>query len=161
MKYLKNIHTLEDLKKEYRRWAMQLHPDRGGSTAEMQILNAEYEQLFRKVKDVHTNKEGDEYRRETNEAPEDFTTLINELLKLNNIHIEVIGSFVWVSGDTRPYRDILKSLGLKWHHKKACWFLSPDGYRRRGNKEYSMDDIRSMYGVAYDEEVHRRELAAV
>lgn len=152
MKYLKNIRTLEELKKAYRGWAVKLHPDRGGSTEEMQILNAEYEILFAKVKDVHVNKDGEEYRKESAEAPQDFVNVINELLKLNNIHIEVIGCFLWVSGDTRPYKDVLKKLGLKWHHKKACWFLSPEGYRRHGDKEYSMNQIRDMYGVEYDEE---------
>lgn len=158
MKYLKNIKTLEELKKEYRKWAMKLHPDMGGSTEDMQILNAEYEALFTKVKDIHTNKDGQEYRKATNEAPQDFIRIINELLKLGGIHIEVIGCFLWVSGDTKPHKDKLKALGLKWHNKKSCWFLSPEGYRRQGNQEYSMDYIRDLYGVQYDEETSREEI---
>lgn len=158
MKYLKNISTLEELKKAYRQWATKLHPDVGGSDEEMKILNAEYEQLFARVKDRHTNKNGEEYRKENNETPSDFINIINELIRLNNIHIEIIGCFLWVSGDTKPHRETLKKLGLKWHNKKACWFLSPDGYRRHGNREYSLGEIREMYGVSYDEEIHRREL---
>lgn len=158
MKYLKNIKTLEQLKKEYRTWAVKLHPDRGGSTAEMQELNAEYEALFSKVKDLHTNKDGEEYHKESVETPHEFVEIIDQLMKLNNIHIEIIGSFLWVTGETKPYREILKSLGMKWHSKKACWFLSPAGYRRHGKREYALDEIREMYGVEYDEEIHRREL---
>lgn len=158
MKYLKNIKTLEELKKEYRKWAMKLHPDMGGSTEDMQILNAEYEALFARVKDIHTNKDGQEYRKATNEAPQDFIKIINELLKLGGIHIEVIGCFLWVSGDTKPHKDKLKALGLKWHNKKSCWFLSPEGYRRQGNQEYSMDYIRDLYGVQYDEETSQEEI---
>ena len=158
MKFLKDIHTLEQLKKEYRQWAMKLHPDMGGTDEDMKILNAEYEAVFARVKDIHTNKDGEEYHRESNEAPQDFINIINELLKLNNIHIEVIGSFLWVSGNTKPYKEILKKLGMKWHSKKECWYLAPDGYRRHGKKEYSLNDIRSMYGVEYDENIHRKEL---
>ena len=158
MKYLNNINTLEELKKAYRQWAMKLHPDMGGSGEEMKILNAEYEQLFARVKDTHTNKNGEEYRKESNESSSDFINIINELIRLNNIHIEIIGSFLWVSGETKPYRETLKKLGLKWHSKKECWFLSPDGYRRHGKREYSMGEIREMYGVSYDEEIHHREL---
>ena len=157
MKYLKDIKTLEELKKAYRKLAMKLHPDLGGSTEEMQILNAEYEKLFARVKDIHTNKDGQEYRKATNEAPQDFIKIINELLKLNGIRIEAIGRFLWVSGDTKAHKDKLKELGLKWHNKKSCWYLAPEGYRRRGNQEYSMDDIRGLYGVQYDEETDAKE----
>ena len=157
MKYLNNIKTLEDLKKAYRGWAMKLHPDLGGIDEEMKILNAEYEALFAQVKDIHVNKDGQEYHKESSEAPQDFIKIINELLMLNGIHIEVIGCFLWVSGNTKPHKDTLKRLGLKWHNKKACWFLSPEGYRRRGNQEYSMEYIRDLYGVQYDEETRREE----
>ena len=161
MKYLKDIHTLEELKKKYRKWAVKLHPDVGGSEAEMKILNAEYEALFAKVKDIHVNRDGEEYRKETNEAPQDFIRIINELLKLVGIHIEVIGCFIWVTGQTKPYKETLKNLGMKWHNSKKCWFLPPDGYRRFGEREYSMEEIRDMYGVQYDketQEMHYKEL---
>ena len=46
MKYLKNIENLEHLKKEYRKWAMKLHPDCGGSDMEMQKHNDEQENLY-------------------------------------------------------------------------------------------------------------------
>ena len=36
MTYFQNIHSLADLKKEYRRLALQHHPDKGGDTAVMQ-----------------------------------------------------------------------------------------------------------------------------
>ena len=50
MKYFKNIRTLDDLKKEFRRLAMLHHPDRGGDTATMQAINAEFEMLFPALK---------------------------------------------------------------------------------------------------------------
>ena len=158
MKYLNNIRTLEELKKEYRRMAMKLHPDHGGSGEEMKILNSEYAALFDRVKDVHINKNGEEYHRESNEAPSDFINIINELLTLIGIHIEVIGCFLWVSGNTKPHKNKLKALGLKWHSKKECWYLSPERYRRCGNQEYSMDYIRDLYGVQYDEDTSREEI---
>jgi curved DNA-binding protein CbpA len=35
MAYFKNIHSLAELKKEYRRLALENHPDKGGSTEVM------------------------------------------------------------------------------------------------------------------------------
>ena len=146
MQYLRdNISTLEELKKEYHRLCLKLHPDVGGSDEAMKVLNAEYEIMFERVKKVHINKDGETYERDTEETPEEFRELINQLLKLDGIEIEIIGCFVWVSGDTKPHKERLKVLGFRWHRKKCCWYKSPDGYRRWGKGEYSMDDIRGMY----------------
>lgn len=73
MKYLReDIQTLEELKKEYHRLCLKLHPDVGGSDKEMKLLNAEYETLFERVKNVHVNKDGERYEKETDETPEAF-----------------------------------------------------------------------------------------
>ena len=147
MRYLSdNISTLEELKKEYHRLCLKLHPDVGGSDEAMKVLNAEYETMFERVKNIHVNKDGETYERDTEETPEEFRELINQLFKLDGIEIEIIGCFVWVSGDTKPHKERLKALGFRWHRKKCCWYKSPDGYRRWGKGDYSMDEIRGMYG---------------
>ena len=46
MTYFQNIHSLTDLKKEYRRLALEHHPDKGGDTAIMQQVNTEFGRLF-------------------------------------------------------------------------------------------------------------------
>lgn len=50
MKYFTNCQTLDELKKEFRRLCMLHHPDRGGDTATMAAINAEYEALFPALK---------------------------------------------------------------------------------------------------------------
>lgn len=52
MNYFQNISSLADLKKKYRRLAIDNHPDKGGSTETMQRINAEFEKLFVVWKDV-------------------------------------------------------------------------------------------------------------
>lgn len=121
MKYLsESIRTLEELKKSYHRLCLKLHPDVGGSDEEMKILNAEYEELFERVKNIHVNKVGETYEKETQETPEEFQWLIAELLKLDGIEIEIIGCFIWITGDTKPHRERLKALGFRWHSKNAA-----------------------------------------
>ena len=51
MTYFQNIHSLAELKKEYRRLAMLHHPDKGGDTALMQQVNTEFGKLFEVWKD--------------------------------------------------------------------------------------------------------------
>ena len=58
MTYFQNIHSLADLKKEYRRLALQHHPDKGGDTAVMQQVNVEFEKLYDVWKDS-TNMSAD------------------------------------------------------------------------------------------------------
>ena len=160
-KYLKNIKTLEDLKKEYHRFAMILHPDRGGSDDEMKILNAEYTFLFENVKNKHQDKTGKKYEKETSEKPSEFKDVIDELLKFDGIFVEVIGCFIWVTGNTKPYKEDLKKLKFRWHKQKKCWYRSPENYRRYGKAEYSMDEIRDMYGVEFSEEVRANKIKVV
>lgn len=144
--YFTNCNTLEELKQAYRRLAMANHPDKGGSVEVMQEINKEYEEAFAKVKNIHTNSTGEEYTKETNEAPEEFINIINELVKMHGVIIEIIGSFLWLSGNTKEYKDQIKKLGFKWSNNKLMWYKSPEGYRKFSKKDYSINDIREMFG---------------
>ena len=54
MSWFSKVKTLEDLKKEYKKLAMQYHPDRpGGDTAKMQQINGEYDRLFPAYQAIH------------------------------------------------------------------------------------------------------------
>ena len=71
MKYFTNCTTLDELKKEFRRLCMKHHPDRGGDTATMAAINAEYEAQFPALKiaynrtaETPTHETADSYRSE-------------------------------------------------------------------------------------------------
>ena len=46
MQFFKNIETLEDLKKAYRKLAVEHHPDKGGDPEIMKQVNAAYEKAM-------------------------------------------------------------------------------------------------------------------
>ena len=138
--------TLEELKSLYRKLAMLHHPDRGGSDEAMKAVNAEYDLLFPRLKNVHKNKDGEKYEKETTETVDSFKDLITELMKMDDVTIEVIGSFVWVTGNTVAYKERLKELRFLWHRKKVAWYLKPEDYKRQSHRDYSFDEIRTMYG---------------
>ena len=94
---------------------------------------------------IHTPPRG---ATESTETADQFKDLITQLMRMDDIVIEVIGCFVWVTGDTKPHKEQLKALGFKWHSKKAAWYLAPEGYRQRSRREYGLDEIRSMYGTS-------------
>ncbi len=142
--------TLEELKKQYRKLVFMHHPDKNGDAEKMKAVNNEYDKLFKILKDVHQTKDGKTYtaKQTSAETADQFKDLINELMKMDDIEIEIIGCFVWVTGNTRAYKDKLKELKFQWHSKKTAWFLKPENYRCKSRKNYEFDEIREMYGTS-------------
>jgi len=149
IRYFNNPKTLEDLKKQYRELAFIHHPDRGGSNEIMKIINAEYDELFEIVKDIHRIKDGEPYTasQKTSETAEQFKDIITELMRMDNILIEVIGCFIWITGNTKIYREKLRELNFLCHKQKKAWYLKPEDYINRSQRYYDLDEIRAMYGT--------------
>ena len=147
MKYFTNIKTLEELKKEYKRLALENHPDRGGDVEVMKAINAEYDIMFNRVKDIHVNAKGETYTKENTETPSEFKDIIDKLIRMEGLEIEIIGCFIWLSGNTKAHKDNIKALGFKWHSTKKMWYKAPEDYRKKSKKKYSIEEIRDMYGV--------------
>lgn len=71
MKYFNNIHSLTELKKQFRALAIANHPDKGGDTETMQEINAEFDALFAiwknrpdtEVTEKERQEDGRTYRR--------------------------------------------------------------------------------------------------
>jgi hypothetical protein len=142
--FFANCKTLEELKKEYKRLAMLHHPDRGGNLETMQAVNNEYDELFPLLKNRH-NK--DNPKNQTTEDINMYKDIINELIKYNNITIELCGTWLYVYGEgTKAIKNTIKGMGFWWASKKSMWYLKPEGYITKGHKSWSMDAIRETYG---------------
>ena len=149
MKYFQSCRTAEELKKEYRRLAFMLHPDIvGGDGKEFIVMYREYEILWSKLKDVHKTADGKTYTAEqtTTETPQEFIHIINVLIGLMGVEVEICGSWIWVSGNTKAHKETLKELGFKWAHKKQAWYFHSEPYRKRSRRELTFDEIRDMFG---------------
>ena len=146
---IEEIETLEELKRRYKRLSLVFHPDRvGGDHDKMVRLNNEYEYLFNKFKNIHKNADGQIYEKETDETPQEFQDLVNELLKLKTkgMLIEIIGSFVWCYGNTKPIKEDLKNMGFRWSKNKQAWYLAPKGYKKKSKKTYDFNELRATFG---------------
>lgn len=145
-KYFTACTTLEELKSEYKRLALEHHPDRGGDLETMQAINAQYDEAFPLLKNIHRNHEGETYTKESTEAPDEFKDLVAILLRMNGVIVEIIGCFVWLSGNTKEHKEQIKTLGFRWSKTKSMWYKSPENYKRFGKSDYDINTIRSMYG---------------
>ena len=70
------------------------------------------------------------------------------LKQLPGLEINLCGSWVWIGGDTKPQRDVLKSLGCWWVAKIILWYwhlpVETMHYLRR--KSNTMEEIEAKYG---------------
>ena len=48
-----------------------------------------------------------------------------KLAKMEGVTVEENGSWLWASGDTRPHKEELKELGLRWSKKRSAWYWKP------------------------------------
>lgn len=148
MKWFINLKSIEALKKQYKKLAVKYHPDVCGDDKAMKEINAEYDQLFERLKDVHETADGKTYtsQEETTETPEQFKDIIDSLIRMENITIEIIGNWIWATGQTYPYRNELKELKFRFSKSKAAWYFHNEGYKKSTKKTYTLDEIRDLYG---------------
>ena len=154
IKHLLNIKTLEELKKGFRILAFKFHPDKGGCIEDMQQLNNEYSYLSEKLSNEantfnnNIDPHGDFTRyknAETTEQANEYKDIIDRLINCKGLEIEICGTWIWVSGDTKDHKDLLKELGFKWARVKKMWSF---GVKKGGknHKAWDMDKIRDSYG---------------
>lgn len=153
-KYLEEMRksqSLAELKKIYKKYVMILHPDLNpgkDTTAEMQELNNVYEKIFASLKDSELGKQAkDREKFNFDEVPKDFINLMYKLIKFKNIDIDIIGNWIWISGDTYKIKEELKSLGFNWSKKRRKWYYSGSSqslHYKQSNKSY--EEIKSVYG---------------
>ena len=159
MKYFKNVHTLEELRKQYKELLKKYHPDNAnGSTEATQEINAEYDRLFKLLKDKHerksdntadsTNTKQSEYSKNMYDWENDrsLREILQKIINFDGIEIEIVGAWIWLSGNTYNYKKELKELRFKWASQKKQWYFHTDIFRKKSHKSLSMDDIRSYYG---------------
>ena len=149
--YLKAATTRKELKELYREMAKKHHPDKGGDTEAMKKINLEFEYLFDRLP---TTKQ----EQASPETAAEYMKIISDIIAIPGIYIELCGTWVWVTGNTKPIKDMLKAAGFKFAGKKAAWYWHSGKYRKRSKKKLSMQEIRDLYGSTTIEKEERAAL---
>lgn len=156
--YFKNTETLEQLRKQYKELLKIHHPDNGGNVADMQAVNAEYDRLFKILKDKHESKsanDADGYNSKQSDYSQNMydwendkalREVLQKIINFDGIEILIYGQWIWVSGNTYGYKKELKEIGFKWASQKRQWFWHSEVFRKKSHKTLTMDEIRSYYG---------------
>ena len=131
-KYFKDVNTLEELRRQYRDLLKKYHPDNAnGSTQATQEINAEYDKLFKVLKNRHESKSADNKESNTKtdfnanmydwENDKALRETLQKIINFNGIEITICGQWLWVSGNTYSYKKELKEIGFKWASQKKMW----------------------------------------
>lgn len=141
--YFEGVTTIEEAKKRYRTLAKEHHPDKGGDAEIMKLINAQYDFICAKILkgENHTT----ETFNEEWEASQQFKNRINAIINLNGITIEIVGLWIWVTGNTYPVKNELKSAGYFFASKKVAWYWRPE-HAAGGRGNNTLDEIKSKYG---------------
>ena len=158
MTYFTNQTTPQDIKNQFRKLAFLHHPDRGGSTAIMQVINDQYHAALKHCSgNVYNSNNGKEWKYYYNATRETvIMEMIEKAIILDGTTLELIGSWLWITGDTKQHKTTLKELGFKFSGKKLSWYWHnpKDNWRKKSKKEFQLNDIRTMFGA---QTLHRKQ----
>lgn len=87
--------------------------------------------------------------------------IINGLIHCEGITISVVGSWIWLEGNTYPYKDTIKSLGFRWANAKKAWYFRNEKDACKSRKGLSLDEIKNKYGCQNFATASMPKLAAV
>lgn len=146
MNYFNECKTVDEAKKRFWELAKIHHPDKGGNTATFQTILNQFEKF---------KPETEKFKGETESFDGlEYAEIISQLIKISatDIDIEICGSWLWVSGNTYQHKDAIKAVVTGNSYKrgfsksKSMWYFSPTGYRKFSKVEFSINEIRNLYG---------------
>ncbi len=154
LKWFENCQNIEEVKELYKKLCREYHPDLNESdtTETMKSINNEFEAIFRILKNRHRSEDTDttansrENGAETADTPAEFMTIINTLVSCEGLTIELVGRWIWLTGNTYPYKDTIKSLGFRWANAKKAWYFRNEADACKSRKKLSLDEIKNKYG---------------
>lgn len=151
MTYFTNCKNIEDVKETYRKLAKKLHPDCGGDAEEFKKMMAEYTVIFKRLKNVHrTANKAEQAEQESHteyqETPEMFADIINKVIFMDGVEIEIVGSWVWLSGNTYAYKEDIKAAGFFWSSKHKKWYWNGGTHKSKKHSKLSFEQVKNLHG---------------
>ena len=148
LREFKGVEGINEAKKIYKTLAKKLHPDVGGDEESFKLLNAIYTDLI----------EHKIYFSNDIKIDIELEKIISLILHFENITIELVGSWVWVSGDTREIKEKLKEIGFKWASKKRMWYFGE--MKSKNPIPKSMEEIKGKYRSETLKTKEKKEIAS-
>lgn len=154
-KYFADCADLAEAKRRYIELVKKHHPDAGGDTKTMQDINAEWSLFQARGATAEARRRQQDAHAEGKKSAADYHDLdqvegilkekIEFALNLDGVEVELMGLWVWISGNTKAHKEAIKANGgWKWSPTKSTWYFA--GVPSFNRKPQSLDSIRDTYG---------------
>jgi hypothetical protein len=160
MQFFYGLSTEEEIKARFKDLAKQYHPDLGGCVETMKEINNQYDKALTCIHERSGKSitEIEDLLRESIEV----RNKLSEIIKIPGIFVEVCGNWIWVTGETKIAKELLKSAGFMWASKKLAWYWrrKEDCYRRFKHESWSLDRIREKHGSQFVNKMNKTHAIA-
>lgn len=142
--YFEGLTQEAEIKTRYKELAKKFHPDLGGSLEAMKEINNQYEKVMegayqragKSITEIEELLKNDAELRDK----------LSKIITLEGLDIEICGSWLWITGDTKTYREIFKTLQFFWANQKKAWYFRSDKNKSYNRKSMSLEEIRYKHG---------------
>ena len=119
-----------------------------GQDEMLRVIRTEYSTLMNVLTPVETEQpvENAEEVKERATVAEKIKELQGKL-NPDGLHLEICGTFLWVTGKTYNVKDVLKELGFRYSANKMAWYYRKDEHRSSNQSPIPLEVIREKYGV--------------
>lgn len=161
LKWFIGLKTLKEIRAKYIKLANLYHPDKGGDESTMKEINNEFDYCRIFFKNSFTGNSDTETRDAESFDDKALQDVLNIIAGLSGIEIELCGSWLWISGDTRPHKAILKKAGCFWASKKLRWYWHPKEERAgRSRGKATIEYIHNKYGSTIIAKNEKKRISA-
>ena len=124
--------TFEALKQAYRKASLKHHPDCGGDIEIMKLVNEAYDKLN---SCDWTVSESEEANKDVS-LTETLKDMLSKVSHLPGIKAEIVGTWLWISGNTYEYKKEIKTAGFKFSKNKEAWYYHENAFNNFSNKNF-------------------------
>lgn len=149
--------TQKEIKKAYLAMSLKFHPDRSGAGANAEIMK-KVNDAYLKLKglgDVVKNVYVYNGEEKTSKFTPDYTQKIynvlqslGALIRTKGVIVEIVGSWIWVYGETKAHKEELKAAKFRWSASRKKWYYNtkPSNTKFRRGSGKSFNEIREENG---------------
>jgi len=141
--------SAEEIRLNYKRMMMKHHPDRQGNEEIAKLINVAYEFLTKMQYDGSSEQAIDENNDEfiTRTDDDELNVILSMVTGLEGLVVELVGTWIWVSGNTFPHKEILKNLDFKWASKKKVWSWHKETDKCRSYTDLTFEQVKIKHGA--------------
>lgn len=145
MRYFENLKEEKEIKNRYKELAKQFHPDLGGCTETMKIINVQYEKVMTGV--YQTAGKSITEIEELLSKDSSMREALDKVIFIEDLIVELCGEWIWVTGNTARNKEVLKQAKFFWSPNKKAWYYKPAGKKSYNRKHWSINEIRATHGT--------------